>query len=333
MPDDQQLALLQQKIRPFTTTNDGRAWWEASVTLTLYLSCWVAAHLSLDVSYALTLVFAVLAGGFFLRLFAIQHDLGHGHFFSSRQLNNIMGSIFGVLTWLPYFQWRRHHNNHHAHVGDLNNRNSGDVKILTLEEYRARPWYGRLLYRLHRNPVIAVTIGALAHFIVQQRFPYSAPREWRTERLGVLFTNVALAALIIGLGLTIGWYELLLVHLPVLYIGGTCAAIVLLNQHGFEHTYWDRHENWSLLKASMVGSSYIKVPAPIRWLIMNVNYHHIHHLNAAIPGYNLHDCFEAVPELQEIGSLSISDCITNLVLALWDEDTRRLISFREAAAR
>jgi omega-6 fatty acid desaturase (delta-12 desaturase) len=332
-PQDERYARLQEKIRPFVKTNDVQAWFEVSITLVCYLGFWTLTYLSLDYSYALSLVFAILAGGFFLRLFSLQHDMGHGRFFSSRRVNNTIGSIFGILTHLPYYQWRRHHNAHHAHVGDLDRRGSGDVKILTIEEYRARPWYGRLLYRMNRNRILAVTIGALVHFSIQQRFSYSAPKQWRTERRGILYTNVALLVLVVVLGSTLGWRELLLTHLPILYIGGTIAAIVLLNQHGFEHTYWERGEKWNSHEAALQGSSYLKVPAPIRWLIGNVGYHHIHHLNAAVPGYNLHACFKAVPELQDVQPTTVGDCLTNLTLALWDEDSRRLISFREAAAQ
>ena len=47
------------------------------------------------------------AAGFLVRLFMIQHDCGHGAFFSHRMANDWVGRVIGVLTLMPYDFWRR----------------------------------------------------------------------------------------------------------------------------------------------------------------------------------------------------------------------------------
>jgi omega-6 fatty acid desaturase (delta-12 desaturase) len=57
-----------------------RALLELGITLLALVSLWVLMWLSLDVGYWLTLLLAIPAAGFLVRLFLIQHDCGHGAF-------------------------------------------------------------------------------------------------------------------------------------------------------------------------------------------------------------------------------------------------------------
>src|SRR5678815_616368 len=70
---------------------------------------WLLMLRSLEHAYGITLLLAVPAAGFLIRLFIIQHDCGHGSFFRSRAANDTLGFILGVLTLTPYGYWRRTH--------------------------------------------------------------------------------------------------------------------------------------------------------------------------------------------------------------------------------
>ena len=72
--------------------------------------------LSLDVGYWLTLLPAVPAAGFLVRLSMIQHDCGHGAFFCWRAVNDWVGRVLGVITLTPYDYWKRNHAIHHRHL-------------------------------------------------------------------------------------------------------------------------------------------------------------------------------------------------------------------------
>ena len=97
----------------------------------------------------------------------IQHDCGHGAFFSDRRANDWTGRVIGVITLTPYDLWRRTHAVHHATSGHLGRRGMGDVDTLTVREYRERSRWGRLKYRIYRHPLLRVrqNVGVLARSV------------------------------------------------------------------------------------------------------------------------------------------------------------------------
>ena len=124
----------------------------------------------------LTLLLAVPAAGFLVRLFMIQHDCGHGAFFRHRLANDWIGRVLGVLTLTPYDFWRRTHAIHHATSGNLERRGIGDIDTLTVREYLALSRWGRLRYRLYRHPAVMFGVGPAYLFILQHRLPVGLMR-------------------------------------------------------------------------------------------------------------------------------------------------------------
>ena len=76
-----------------------------------------------------------------------------------------------MLTFTPYAVWRHAHAMHHASTGNLDRRGLGDVDTLTVEEYRARSFWGRLRYRLYRHPLVMFGLGPAYVFFLQHRLP------------------------------------------------------------------------------------------------------------------------------------------------------------------
>ena len=119
----------------------------------------------------------VPTAGFLVRLFMIQHDCGHGAFFSRRWANDWVGRVIGVFTLTPYDYWRRTHAIHHATSSNLDRRGIGDVDTLTVGEYRARSRWGRLKYRLCRHPMVMFAIGP-AYLFSAASSPRGADVRW-----------------------------------------------------------------------------------------------------------------------------------------------------------
>ncbi len=295
-----------------------------------FFVCWYAAYRALSVGYWLTLIIAVPTAGFVMRLFLIQHDCGHGSFFKSQKVADLVGFWLGVATLTPYRYWRKTHAYHHAHSGDLGFRGLGDVDTITLSEYRKKSFFGRLRYRLYRHPFVLLGLGGFFVFALKHRYPWDIPRRWKREWASVWKTNAVLVAIVVLLGLTIGLKAALLVHLPVLMLTGVVGVWLFYVQHQFEDTYWNEHTEWSYFDAGLQGSSYLVLPKPLQWVTASIGIHHVHHLSARIPNYRLQQCLDENPQLQQVTRINIWDGIKTLSLALWDEDSRRLISFREA---
>ncbi len=263
-----------------------------------------------------------------VRLFMFQHDCGHGSFFPSRWMNNLLGGALGVLTMTPYASWRGDHAVHHASAGNLDRRGVGDVTTLTLEEYLALTPRRRLGYRLYRHPLVMFGIGPTWLFLISQRIPAGNPRRRWRDWLSVLGTDLALLGGAVLLVLLLGPLPLLLGWLPVMVTAATIGIWLFYVQHQFEDAYWQPKPSWDFATAAVQGSSFYDLPRPLHWLTGNIGFHHVHHLSSRIPNYRLRDCHEANPELQTAPRLSLWQSVRCTRLALWDAQRRKLVSFR-----
>ncbi|AKO97173.1 MAG: fatty acid desaturase [Marinovum algicola] len=317
--------LLSEYRDPDTT----RSWFELAVTIGPFVLLWALAWWSLGVSYWLTLALSSLNAAFLLRLFAIQHDCGHGAFFRNRTLSDWLGRVLGVLTLTPYDVWRRSHSIHHSSAGNLGRRGMGDIHTLTVAEYRDLTPYNRLMYRLYRHPLVLFGLGPGYLFFLQNRLPLGlmeTARYW----ISAMCTNAAILAL---LGL-IFWFgglmPILLIFLPSTLLAATAGVWLFYVQHQFETTHWEAEEDWQLHDAALHGSSHYVMPAVLQWLSANIGIHHVHHLHSRIPFYRLPRVLRDHADLATGNRMTIRESFQNARLHLWDEDSRRLLSFREA---
>ncbi|HLB38777.1 MAG TPA: fatty acid desaturase [Gemmatimonadales bacterium] len=317
-------------LAPYRGPSLGQSLWQLLSTLSLFLAGWALMYWSLGVSYALTLALAVPEAFLLIRLFIFQHDCGHGSFFTSKRLADVVGSILGVLTLTPYHYWKKTHAIHHATSGDLDHRGFGDIDTLTIDEYRARSRWGRFKYRVYRHPVMLFGIGAALHFFVRHRLTAGVPREWTRERRSIWYNNAALAVVVLAGMAAFGPAAFVMVQLPITLISCSIGVWLFYVQHQFEPTYWEHAHRWRYHEAALEGSSYYDLPPVLRWFTGNIGLHHVHHLNARIPNYRLHEAFTAVPELQRVTRLTLRSSLRCMTLALWDEQAQRLVSFREA---
>ncbi len=303
---------------------------ELGISLGPLAALWVVMWLAYSFGFWwLTLLLAVPAAGFLVRLFLIQHDCGHGAFFRNRSVNDWIGRVLGVLTLTPYDFWRRTHAVHHATAGNLDRRGIGDIDTLTVREYLALPRWRRLLYRFYRNPLVMFGIVPAYLFFVQHRVPVGLMRSGWKPWVSTMATNAALA-LIAGLLIwLIGLGAFALVHLVTVLLAATIGMWLFYVQHQFEYTAWFDGANWDLHEAALHGSSYYVLPGVLRWFTANIGMHHVHHLCSRIPYYRLPRVLKENPELGDIGRLTLWDSLKCVRLALWDESRQKLISFGE----
>lgn len=302
-------------------------------TLTGFAVFYVAAFAALGVSYFLTLLLAVPAAAFLVRLFMIQHDCGHGSYFRSPRARDVVGFCIGVLTLTPYQYWRRTHAYHHAHSGDLDLRGFGDVETRTVREYLALSRWGRLGYRFYRNPAVMLLLGPIFHFMLKHRYPWEVPREWKSAWASIWWTNAFLAGILILAAFTIGLGSFLMVQVPITIMSGGAGILLFYVQHQFEETYWHRKPDWDYFEAAVFGSSHLVLPPPLQWLTASIGVHHVHHLSSRIPNYRLQECLDANPELQRATRVTLRDSARLFRLTLWDEEADRMIGFRDLKRR
>jgi omega-6 fatty acid desaturase (delta-12 desaturase) len=295
---------------------------------------WVLMYFSLNVGYWLTLLLSIPAAGFAVRIFIIQHDCGHGSFFKSRKANDSVGMACSLFTLTPYKFWRKSHAIHHAHHAELEERGIGDVWTLTVDEYLAAPRWKRIVYRVFRNPFFLFGIAPTVNFLILTRFPIGGEKEWHNgERESVYYTDLAVLVLFALFIAWIGVGAVLAIFLPTIIIAAGTGTWLFYVQHQYERTYWEHTPDWDYTLAAMHGSSYYKLPKLLQWFTGNIGFHHIHHLSPRIPNYNLERCHEENPLLQRVIQLTLWGSLKTMSLALWDEEKRTLVSFREAVQR
>jgi len=319
-------------LAPYARPDLRRGLLDIATSVLPYLALSVAMFLLLDVSYLAVLAVGILASGFLLRTYIVFHDCAHGSFLPSRRANRRLGVILGLLVYSPYHSWRHEHAGHHASSGDLDRRGVGDVETWTVAEYIARPWWSRLAYRLFRNPLLMFgLVGPLWALVLEPRLVRSTARP--RLRRSHLLTDIVLAVLVGGLCWLVGWRAFLLVQTPMVLMAGGAGIWLFYVQHQFEDAYWERAKEWTYVDAALRGSSHLKLPWLLRFFTGNIGLHHVHHLNARIPNYNLQRAHNDNSFLHRAPTLSLWDGLRAVRLKLYDEDAHRLVTFAEARQR
>jgi omega-6 fatty acid desaturase (delta-12 desaturase) len=317
-------------LAAYRDPNTSRSFFELGVTVAGFVALWVAAWYAVQVSWLLALAIGVVNGGFLVRLFAIQHDCGHGSFFNNRHLSDWAGRILGVVTLTPYDVWRRTHALHHSHAGNLDRRGIGDVTTLTLDEYNALPPLRRFMYRLYRHPLVMFGLGPTYLFFIQNRVPLGLMTAGKVYWISAMVTNVALAVAVALIAYFGGWQAVAFVFVPPIFVAASAGVWLFYVQHQFETTMWEHDPDWQLHEAALHGSSHYDLPLVLRWMTANIGIHHVHHLYSRIPFYRLPDVLRDHKELVEVSRMTMRESLKCASLDLWDVKRNRLISFRQA---
>jgi acyl-lipid omega-6 desaturase (Delta-12 desaturase) len=321
----------RETLEPYAQPSIGRSVVDVLTSVVPYLALFVAMYFALDVSYWLTLALSVPAAGFALRSYIVFHDCAHGSFLPSKQANAWLGKATGLMLFHAFYPWRHSHAVHHASAGDLDRRGVGDLPTMTVAEYHSSSFGKRLGYRLFRNPLIMFTLGPIFSMVIQPRL-WSNDMRPRIKR-SVIYTNLAVAAMVTVLCFLMGPVDYLLVQAPVLILAGGMGVWLFYVQHQFEDVYWENTDSWSYADAALQGSSYLKLPKVLQFFTGNIGLHHVHHLSARIPNYNLQRAHDENPVFHDVPTLTFWDGVKATRLKLIDEERGRLVTWREARQR
>jgi omega-6 fatty acid desaturase (delta-12 desaturase) len=307
--------------------------WQIITTFIPLLLLLTVMHLGLAAGWWWALVLGLPAAGLVVRVFALQHDCGHGSLFHTPRSNDLVGRFCSLFTFTPYGHWRRQHAGHHAVWNDLDRRDRGTDIYSTCEtvaEYRAMGRTRRRIYRALRHPLLMLVVFPPLVFLTLYRVPYDAPIGWSREHRSVHLTNLSLLVLYGGLSVVLGLGPVLAGILAVMVPAGIAGVWLFSVQHRFEGVHWARHAAWDRVAASIAGSSYLKLPAVFRWLTASLGFHHVHHLAPRIPNYLLEACHHAHPAFATARVVTLREAFSAPDHLLWDEQAGRMVTFKEA---
>ncbi|WP_188208166.1 fatty acid desaturase [Alkalibacillus aidingensis] len=322
---NRKLSELRKKIKPFEDADTRASSRQLLNTVIPFLVLWFLAYQSLSISVWLTVLLSVVAAGFVIRVFIIFHDCCHGSFFKNRKLNHLVGTITGVITMFPYQKWKREHAIHHATSSNLNKRGTGDVWIMTVDEYINSSPLKRLQYRLYRNPLIMFGLGPMYLFLVTNRMNRKDAK--KQERWNTYLTNLSIVGLSLCLIWLVGFYAFFIIQFTILIVSGSLGIWLFYVQHQFEDSYFEDESDWDYVKAAIDGSSYYKLPRVLQWITGNIGYHHVHHLSPKVPNYHLETVHEQTPPLQEATTITIKSSLKSINFRLYDEEKKTFVSF------
>lgn len=324
-PPANRISSWKQAVAAYQRPCKWRASWQLVNSIGAYVLTWFLMYFAVQVSWWLTVPLAVVAAGLQVRIFIIFHDCGHGSFFNSGRANSFWGFVCGLLTFTPFHRWRWEHNRHHARSGNLDHRGTGDIWTMTVQEYLEASRWQRFGYRMARNPLVLFVLGPIYLSLIKERLPNK--RGNRREKRSVVWMNLAILTVIVGMCFIFGVVEYVIIQLLILLVAGSVGIWLFYVQHQFEDVYWDRGETWNYTAAALEGSSYYKLPRVLQWFTGNIGFHHIHHLSPKVPNYNLQRCHESSTLFNQVQGITLLGSLKSLSLRLWDESTRKLVGF------
>ena len=275
------------------------------------------------------------------RTFVVFHDCCHQSYTPNKTLNYILSHITGMLV-LTSPNWILDHHTHHLTNGNIENEQHyffNETIILTKNQFLSKTKKQQIIHTVYKNPFVFFSVVPIIYFGFIQQFiyiikKYKHPNSFTQTLFEITINHIVNNFTSLLYLLKIYEYGLLHHYIICFSISSSLAFMMFHNQHSFNPPYVVNNKEWTQRNSGLSGSSFIQLPNYLKYFYMGIEYHHIHHMNAKIPGYNLQKYHEEVVSksniFDNVVKLSMNDCYNNLWLVLYDEDKKKYITFEEA---
>lgn len=346
-------------IDKYAVRSDWKALWQ---TLNTALPIFALFYFSITNFYTAPWISALLIVPlvlFVLRGFVMLHDCGHSCQFKTPRLNKIVGFIWGVICAMPQYVWSKHHDYHHSTNGNWN-KYRGPLAVLSVDEFAELNEKQRSSYENQRKLWMAPLAGFM-YFIFNPRFTWmkgslqlltfiiknkaSQPSKsvkdianefetgfWSTwaEYWHMTGNNIVLLTIWVLAANYFGAIPFFTIYIIAISLAGAWGIILFTVQHNFENAYATGDEDWNYFTAALEGTSFLTMPKFMHWFTGDIGYHHVHHLSARIPNYNLVKCHNEFSYLFEsVTRLTLRDIPYSFNFILWDNHQNKIISVEQ----
>lgn len=348
-------------VQKYAVRSNTKAFIQCLNTLIPYFVLFYLAMDSLATSYWLSAAYILLLSLFIVRIFMLMHDSGHLCLFQTRMLNAICGFFTGVFVGMPQYVWSEHHNYHHATNGNWD-KYRGPLNILSVDEYKKLTPGKQRIYRYSRS-ILMAPLGAFMYFIFNPRFNWmlgslkflfgvvgkklkdirtplktiiagQESRLWKSRReyWHMTMNNLVLLGIWAAAGWHFGAATFFTVYLISLSLAGAAGIIIFTIQHNFEGSYASDDMDWDYHLAALKGTSFLTFPKIINWFGADIAYHHIHHMSARIPNYNLARCHREYAHMfDDVTRIRLGDIAKSFRHILWDTEHQKIITATDLA--
>lgn len=313
--------------RAFTEEDRAKGWWATVSSLALLAALTAGALFS--PWWPLRVAFGILEGLTIVRVFCLFHDFQHGAILRQSKLAEAIYWVFGISILVPPSVWRESHNYHHANNAKMVGSHIGSYPVVTLGMWKSMSRGQRLAYRLIRSPLnIVLAVFTVFTFGMCLSAFFRAPKKHWTGLLSlvVVYGSAGVAAYFGRIDLWVfGW-------LIPMWWAAMEGAYLFYAQHNFPDGHIADRRDWTFVKAATDSSSFLVMGPVMNWFTADIGYHHVHHLNAAIPFYRLREAMEKTPELQHPGTTTFSpkDIKACFALGVFDVEQNKMVGYPSA---
>jgi omega-6 fatty acid desaturase (delta-12 desaturase) len=276
-----------------------------------------------------------------MRTFIVYHDCTHCSYVPNPLLNTLLGHFLGVLVFTPLL-WGQRHSIHHKTNGNPENDyhfRFNEMVFHTTHDVRRMSPLHLLGFRASNHPFFLYPFLSILNFVVAQRGIYVVQKAMKGDRYPLSWFEVLFSTAVhdVGVFFFVAWLRQhgLFQAYALSFLGLAVASPCFFHtQHTFNPAYVVENETWKQKESGILGSSFLQVPFWLKYMTMGIEYHHIHHMNSKIPGYNLkkyHD--ESGLDSAPLCRLSMWDAYQNLWLRVYDPDQREYLTIQEAVER
>ncbi len=267
---------------------------------------------------------SIIIGLLLIRLFVIYHDTLHKAIFTKSKIARLIVKCFGILVLNPPSIWERSHNHHHKNNSKMYGSSVGSFPVLSKSHYYSLSKKEQILYKITRYP-LNIFFGYFTVFLLGMcLIPFlKAPKKHFDGFFAILF-HIFLSVVLIQIDVQfffLGfWFPL--------FLSSMLGAYLFYVQHNFPNIKLVTNDKWDYFFAALHSTSFFKMNPFMNWFTGNIGYHHIHHLNAQIPFYNLPIVMKNIPQLQEATTItwSFRDAKECFDLFYFDEEIGEMVA-------
>lgn len=235
-----------------------------------------------------------ITGLLFIRLFVIYHDTLHKAIFTTSKLARFIIKCFGILVLNPPSIWERSHNHHHKNNSKMYGSSVGSFPVLSKSQYYSLSKKEKFIYQFTRHP-LSIFFGYFTVFLLGMCLvPFLKTPKKHFDGLFAILFHILLSVILIQID---SQFFLFGFWLP-LFISSMLGGYLFYVQHNFPNIKLVNNQEWDYFFAALYSTSFFKMNPIMNWFTGNIGYHHIHHLNAQIPFYNLPKAMKTIPKLQ-----------------------------------
>lgn len=252
---------LLQATRPFAKESVPQSWWQVITILVLVIAALTGAGLA--PGWPARTAFSVLGALFMVRTFITYHDFMHGAILRNSRPAAFLFHVYSWFALVPAGSWKKSHNYHHGHVGQISWKEIGAFPLVTTHMWRQASRAERAEYRATRHPLILlfgyITIFA---FSITLRPLLRAPTKHWDSILSLFAHGGLIAVLWISGGFDTAFFVVLL----PMTLSSILGSYLFFAQHSFKRMIVLSPESWTFYRAALKSSSYMRLNKVMQWI-------------------------------------------------------------------